>query len=137
MNEQEPLIEEPRLFENLCSTFYLGIGFELVKRNRGAPGIDGVSIADFEANLDEEPVATGIDNLDLSTRAGAPGGNPQAGRQGGAFARHPDGSGPRGPGHPEKAAGADLRPAFLTAQLRFPSRTKPTPSGASGAGDCQ
>ena len=54
MNEQEPLIEEPRLFENLCSTFYLGIGFELVKRNRGAPGIDGVSIADFEANLDEE-----------------------------------------------------------------------------------
>jgi group II intron reverse transcriptase/maturase len=54
MNEQEPLIEEPRLFENLCSTFYLGVGFELVKRNRGAPGIDGVGIADFAANLDEE-----------------------------------------------------------------------------------
>ena len=48
------LIEEPRLFENLCSTFYLGVGFELVRRNQGAPGIDGVSIADFEANLDEE-----------------------------------------------------------------------------------
>lgn len=48
------LIEEPRLFENLCSTFYLGIGFILVKRNRGKPGIDGVSIADFEANLEEE-----------------------------------------------------------------------------------
>lgn len=48
------LIEEPRLFENLCSTFYLGVGFELVRRNRGAPGIDGVSIQDFEANLDEE-----------------------------------------------------------------------------------
>jgi RNA-directed DNA polymerase len=48
------LIEEPRLFENLCSSFYLGIGFILVKRNRGKPGIDGVSIADFEANLDEE-----------------------------------------------------------------------------------
>jgi len=48
------LIEEPRLFENLCSTIYLGIGFILVKRNRGKPGIDGVSIADFEANLDEE-----------------------------------------------------------------------------------
>ena len=48
------LIEEPRLFENLCSTLYLGVGFELVRRNRGAPGIDGVSIADFEANLDEE-----------------------------------------------------------------------------------
>ncbi len=48
------LIEEPRLFENLCSTVYLGIGFILVKRNRGKPGIDGVRIADFEANLDEE-----------------------------------------------------------------------------------
>jgi len=48
------LIEEPRLFENLCSTFYLGVGFEFVRRNRGAPGIDGVSIMDFEANLDEE-----------------------------------------------------------------------------------
>jgi group II intron reverse transcriptase/maturase len=48
------LIEEPRLFENLCSNFYLGVGFELVRRNRGAPGIDGVSIQDFEANLDEE-----------------------------------------------------------------------------------
>lgn len=33
---------------------YLGIGFELVNRNRGAPGVDGVSIQDFEANLDEE-----------------------------------------------------------------------------------
>lgn len=54
MNEQEPLIEEPRLFENFCARFYLGVGFELVKRNHGAPGIDGVSIADFEANLDEE-----------------------------------------------------------------------------------
>jgi len=48
------LIEEPRLFENLCSTLYLGVGFELVRRNRGAPGIDGVSIQDFEINLDEE-----------------------------------------------------------------------------------
>jgi hypothetical protein len=43
------LIEEPRLFENLCSTFYLGVGFELVIRNRGEADIDGVSIQDFEA----------------------------------------------------------------------------------------
>jgi len=47
-------IEEPRLFDHLCSTLYLGVGFELVRTNRGAPGIDGVSIQDFEANLDEE-----------------------------------------------------------------------------------
>jgi group II intron reverse transcriptase/maturase len=48
------LIEEPRLFESLCSTLYLGVGFTLVKRNRGAPGIDGVSIEDFETRLEEE-----------------------------------------------------------------------------------
>lgn len=47
-------IEEPRLFENLCSTLYLSIGFQLVKRNRGKPGIDGVSILEFESRLDEE-----------------------------------------------------------------------------------
>ena len=46
--------EEPRLFDSLCSTLYLGVGFESVKKNKGAPGIDGVSITDFEANLDEE-----------------------------------------------------------------------------------
>ncbi|MEI7996870.1 MAG: hypothetical protein WCH01_18405 [Methylococcaceae bacterium] len=27
----------------------------MVRRNHGAPGIDGVCIADFEAHLDEEP----------------------------------------------------------------------------------
>jgi RNA-directed DNA polymerase len=48
------LIEEPRLFAYLCSSFYLGIGFIVVNRNRGKPGIDGVSIADFEADLDED-----------------------------------------------------------------------------------
>lgn len=47
-------MRNPDSIENLCSTFYLGIGFEWVKRNRGTPGIDGVSIAAFEVNLDEE-----------------------------------------------------------------------------------
>jgi retron-type reverse transcriptase len=54
MNDMSLSNEEPRLFDQLCSTLYLGIGFELVKKNHGAPGIDGVSLTDFEANLDEE-----------------------------------------------------------------------------------
>ncbi|WP_419612369.1 group II intron reverse transcriptase/maturase [Thiolapillus sp.] len=54
MNESDQLIEEPRLFDQLCSTWYLSIGFELVKKNKGKPGIDGVCIADFETRLDEE-----------------------------------------------------------------------------------
>ncbi|MEY3190591.1 MAG: group intron reverse transcriptase/maturase [Pseudomonadota bacterium] len=54
MSDMSLLIEEPRLFDNLCSTLYLGVGFKLVKKNKGAAGKDGVSIEDFEANLDEE-----------------------------------------------------------------------------------
>ncbi len=46
--------EEPRLFEELCSMTYLSVAFTFVKRNKGKPGIDGVSIQDFEAKLDEE-----------------------------------------------------------------------------------
>ena len=48
------LIDEPRLFETLSSTQSLGIGFRQVKKNDGAPGIDGVSIEDFETHLEEE-----------------------------------------------------------------------------------
>jgi RNA-directed DNA polymerase len=55
-NGMSQLIEEPRLFENLCSTVYLGVGVEWVKRNKGSVGIDGVGIQALEANLDEEPI---------------------------------------------------------------------------------
>jgi hypothetical protein len=54
MNEHDRLIEEPSLFEHLCSTELLNAGFKQVKKNKGKPGIDGVSIADFETSLDEE-----------------------------------------------------------------------------------
>ena len=48
------LIEERSLFDDLCSRTYLSVGFTLVKRNKGKPGIDGVSIQDFETRLEEE-----------------------------------------------------------------------------------
>jgi RNA-directed DNA polymerase len=48
------LIEEQRLFEDVCSDTLLRVGFKLVKKNRGKHGVDGVSIQDFEARLDEE-----------------------------------------------------------------------------------
>ena len=47
-------IEEESLFEDLCYASYLRIGFEQVKENKGKPGIDGVSIQDFEFRLEEE-----------------------------------------------------------------------------------
>jgi RNA-directed DNA polymerase len=48
------LIEEPRLFEQLCAESILRVGFKLVKKNGGKHGVDGVSLQDFEARLDEE-----------------------------------------------------------------------------------
>ena len=54
MNENDLLIEEPRLFDQLCSTLYLSVAFKQVKKNKGKPGIDGVTLEDFEARLDEE-----------------------------------------------------------------------------------
>ena len=54
MNDMSQLIEEERLFEDLCYASYLRVGFEQVKENKGKPGIDGVRIQDFEFRLEEE-----------------------------------------------------------------------------------
>ena len=54
MNEIDQCIEAPSLFDQLCDTVYLGLGFKQVKKNRGCPGVDGVSVEDFESNLEEE-----------------------------------------------------------------------------------
>jgi RNA-directed DNA polymerase len=42
------------LLEKICSTDTLRVAFKSVKANRGAPGIDGKSIKEFEQNLEEE-----------------------------------------------------------------------------------
>jgi RNA-directed DNA polymerase len=42
------------LFERVCSIEELQIAFKAVRRNRGAPGIDGVSVERFEEQLSEE-----------------------------------------------------------------------------------
>jgi group II intron reverse transcriptase/maturase len=45
-------VREP--FEKLCSLDYLETGFKAVKKNKGAPGIDGITIEEFEENLSKE-----------------------------------------------------------------------------------
>ena len=53
--EQMSLFTDDRsLFEKLCSLEYLREGFKAVKKNGGSPGIDGVTIEEFKACLDEE-----------------------------------------------------------------------------------
>ena len=55
--EQLELIPDTRsLFEKLCTMAYLRQGFQAVKRNGGAPGIDRVSVQEFESRLEEELV---------------------------------------------------------------------------------
>ncbi|MEO5351296.1 MAG: group II intron reverse transcriptase/maturase [Magnetococcus sp. YQC-3] len=46
--------EKTRLFEALTSMEELMIGFKAVKTNRGAPGIDGVTIEEFGSHLEKE-----------------------------------------------------------------------------------
>lgn len=46
--------DDRNLFEGLCSLDHLEEGFRAVKRNRGAPGIDGVNTGVFEQNLGNE-----------------------------------------------------------------------------------
>ena len=47
-------LHEGDLLEEVCSEDTLRKAFKLVKRNKGAPGIDGKTIEDFEQNLSEE-----------------------------------------------------------------------------------
>ena len=51
-NERDLWIDETRLDEHRCEIEGLRAGFQQVKKNRGAAGIDGVSIEHFEARLD-------------------------------------------------------------------------------------
>ena len=54
MRQQDLFTEEDRLFEELCTIERLRAGFRRVKKNKGSPGVDGVTIAEFESGLSEE-----------------------------------------------------------------------------------
>jgi group II intron reverse transcriptase/maturase len=54
MSGSDLLIDGRRLFEELCKVEWLRAGFRRVKKNQGSPGIDGVTIAEFESRLIEE-----------------------------------------------------------------------------------
>ncbi len=46
--------DQRSLYEQLCCKYMLELGFRAVKKNKGAPGIDGVAIDIFESCLDTE-----------------------------------------------------------------------------------
>ena len=47
-------VDERSLFEKLCDLHNLRAGFKAVKKNGGAPGVDGVTVEEYEGRLDEE-----------------------------------------------------------------------------------
>ena len=47
-------VDERSLFDKLCDMHNLQAGFKAVKKNGGAPGIDGVTVDEYENRLDEE-----------------------------------------------------------------------------------
>jgi len=54
MKQRSLFIEERSLFEQLCDQGNLLTGFQAVKRNGGAPGVDGVTVKEFGSRIDEE-----------------------------------------------------------------------------------
>lgn len=47
-------VDERSLFVKLCDLQNLQAGFKAVKKNGGAPGVDGVTVQEYEGGLDEE-----------------------------------------------------------------------------------
>lgn len=52
--ESNRMINTESLFPQLCEIEKLRLGFKAVKKNRGSPGIDGITIDEFESRLEEE-----------------------------------------------------------------------------------
>ena len=53
-HQLEMKFHEGDLLEEICSETNLRNAFKRVKSNKGAPGIDGITVEDFEQNLNEE-----------------------------------------------------------------------------------
>jgi len=54
MRQLNLFYDEEDIFGRLCSPKVLRDGFKAVRKNHGAPGIDGVSIEEFESHLEQE-----------------------------------------------------------------------------------
>ncbi len=54
MKQLELFVDNRSLFEKLCSPELLKQGFKAVRKNQGAPGVDGVTVDAFEQSLGEE-----------------------------------------------------------------------------------
>jgi retron-type reverse transcriptase len=54
LRQRNLFVDERSLFEKLCDPVKLRAGFKAVKKNDGSPGVDGVTIKEFDSRLEEE-----------------------------------------------------------------------------------
>ena len=54
MRQIELFTDTNSLYDSLCDIHYLHEGFRLVRQNKGSPGVDEVTVSDFETRLDVE-----------------------------------------------------------------------------------
>jgi retron-type reverse transcriptase len=54
MRQRSLFVDERSLFEKLCDLKHLEAGFKAVRKNGGSPGIDGVTIQEFQNRLPKE-----------------------------------------------------------------------------------
>lgn len=54
MKQTELFTDTTSLYDTLCDSHYLRAGFRQVRQNKGSPGVDGITVSDFETRLDAE-----------------------------------------------------------------------------------
>src|SRR5213075_1753792 len=118
----ESLAGTERLMEEVCELENSKQALQRVKANKGSPGVDGRTVEELPEYLKQHGPEIGTTaKRNLSTAAGATGGNPEAGRQRSAEVRHSLRAGPvRSAGGVAGSAEA-LGPDVLRTQPRFPT----------------
>ena len=107
----EPAFRFYVLYDKICREDILRHAYGLARANAGAPGVDGVTFAQIEAQGLEAWLAGLREELgleDVPARSGAAGDDPEAGRRR-ATARHSDDPGSGGADRRQARAGTDLR----------------------------
>jgi retron-type reverse transcriptase len=71
------------LFRDICAPETLREAFKSVKRNKGAPGVDGITIEKYEETLEENlnQLRKEVNELDIQTNPGKTGGNTKTRRK--------------------------------------------------------
>ena len=118
------------LMEAICAPDNIEAALQSVVRNKGAPGIDGVTVKQLPSSAlagDRRTTASGA----LPAATGASGENPEAGWRD-AQPRHSNRDRPRDSAGNPAAASAVMGPDIQRAQLRLPAGPLRSPSGGAG-----